>query len=277
MECGKRAQQGFAGGVCGKLAPRLLSTGHAPDITLDALTSEMSKPDLVHDPETEAALLDADLFLKYAAPERAIKRLREALEVTPHSIHLRERLREIAILHKYLEEAARHCLALARLYIEREDLDTARERLLEAKRLDPRINIAAGLEAIRRAQVPQAYQAETSVQPQSIVRRDATLAGDLSAISIFDVVQVLENARLTGALAVKTNAPMGRVLFNDGRIVGAETEGARGEEAFRKLVEVTNGFFEFDKSTEGFPVTINAASNTNLILDSLRQLDEEKH
>ena len=237
----------------------------------------MSKPDLLQDPETEAALLDAELFLKYAAPERAIKRLREALEVTPHSIHLRERLREIAITHKYLEEAARHCLALARLYIEREDLDAARERLLEAKRLDPRISIAAGLEAIRRAQVPQAYRGETLVQPpQATLRRDATLAGDLSVISIFDVVQVLENARLTGALAIKSEGHAGRVLFNEGRIVGAETDQAQGEEAFRKLVEATNGYFEFDKSTREFPVQINAVSNTNLILDSLRQLDEEK-
>lgn len=239
-------------------------------------TSEMKKPDLLHDPETEAALLDAELFLKYASPERAIKRLREALEVTPHSIHLRERLREIAITHKYLEEAARHCLALARLYIEREDLDAARERLLEAKRFDPRISIAAGLEAIRRAQVPQAYRGETLTQPQAVVRRDATLSGDLSVISIFDVVQVLENARLTGALSINSEARTGRVHFNEGRIVGAEAGQAQGEEAFRKLVEMTAGFFEFDKSAQEFPVQISAASNTNLILDSLRQLDEEK-
>jgi tetratricopeptide (TPR) repeat protein len=236
----------------------------------------MNKPDLLHDPETEAALLDAELFLKYAAPERAIKRLREALEITPHSIPLRERLREIAITHKHLEEAARHCLALARLYIEREDLEAARERLLEAKRLDPRISIAAGLEAIRRAQVPQAYRGEPLAQPQAAFRRDATLSGDLSVISIFDVVQVLENARLTGALAINGEARKGRVHFNEGRIVGAETDQAQGEAAFRKLVEVTVGFFEFDKSAQEFAVQINAASNTNLILDSLRQLDEEK-
>lgn len=242
----------------------------------DSKTSAMSKSDLAKDPETEAALLDADLFLKYAAPERAIKRLREALELTPHSIPLRERLREIAVSHKQLEEAARHCLALARLYIEREDLDAARERLLEAKQLNPRISIAAGLEAVRRAQAPKVYQAETLVQQQAIIRRDAALSGDLSVISIFDVVQVLENARLTGALAIKTEQRAGRILFNEGRIVGAETEQTHGEEAFRKLVEATTGFFEFDKSAQEFPVHINAASNTNLILDRLRQFDEEK-
>jgi tetratricopeptide (TPR) repeat protein len=238
----------------------------------------MSKSDLPKDPETEAALLDAELFLKYAAPERAIKRLREALELTPHSIHLRERLREIAVSQKLLEEAARHCLALARLYIERADLDMARNRLLEAKQMNPRLSIAAGLEAIRRAQIPNAYQPEPLAAPQAMEqRRTAALAGDLSTISIFDVVQVLENARLTGRLSITGEARTGRVLFNEGRIVGAETlPQSQGVDAFRKLVEVTIGFFEFEKSAHEFPVTINAASNTNLILDSLRQSDEEK-
>lgn len=232
--------------------------------------------DIKTDPETEAALLDAELFIKYAAPERAVKRLREALELTPHSIHLRERLREIAISQKLLEEAARQCLTLARIYIERSDLETARDRLLEAKQMNPRLSIAAGLEAIRRAQAPPAHQQETVAAPRIIERRQATLAGDLSAISIFDVVQVLENARLTGALAIKGEERAGRVLFNEGRIVGAEAEKLHGEDAFRKLVEVTRGFFEFEKKARQFPVSINAASNTNLILDSLRQLDEEK-
>ena len=104
--------------------------------------------------EIDTALLDAELFVKYHAPERAIKRLRTALERAPRSIPLRERLREIAAGHKHLDEAARQCLALASLYIEREDFEAAHDRSLEAKNLDPRINIASGLEAIRRARRP---------------------------------------------------------------------------------------------------------------------------
>lgn len=219
--------------------------------------------------------MDAELFLKYAAPERAIQRLRTALGRMPHSIPLRERLREITASREQTEEAARHCLALARLYIEREDLETARERLLEAKQLNPSISIAAGLEAIRRAQGLKSVTGERLVVSQPAPRRESTLSGDLSAISIFDIVQVLENARLTGSLSLTSEAREGRVLFNEGRIVGAEMEQSQGEEAFRKLVEMTTGFFDFEKSARQFPVTINAASNTNLILDSLRQLDEE--
>ena len=42
-----------------------------------------------HISEIEAALLDAELFMKYQAPERAIKRLRTALELNTRSIKLR--------------------------------------------------------------------------------------------------------------------------------------------------------------------------------------------
>jgi tetratricopeptide (TPR) repeat protein len=230
-----------------------------------------AQPPTKHEGEVETALLDADLFIKYRAPERAIKTLHTALERRPRSIPLRERLREIAAAHKHLEEAARQCLALASLYIEREEFESAHERLLEAKQLDPRINIATGLEAIRRARRPDLHPMEAVEAARDV----PTLAGDLSAISIFDAVQVIENARLTGALTITSDARSGRILFNEGRIIGAETNEMTGEEAFRKIVEVTGGSFEFERSTREFPVTIRAASNTNLILDSLRQLDEE--
>lgn len=223
------------------------------------------------DSEVDAALLDAELFIKYKAPERAIARLRSALERRPRSLQLREGLREIAAA-KYPEEAARQCLALARLYVEREDFDLAQDRLLEAKQLDPRISIASGLEAIRRARRPggQAVEAATTLDE----RPGVTLGGDLSAISIFDIVQVIENSKLTGALAITWDADAGRVLFNEGRIVGAETGETVGAEAFRRIVEAAGGRFEFEKSAQAFPVTISTTSNTNLILDSLREIDE---
>ncbi len=225
--------------------------------------------------EVETALLDAELFIKYRAPERAIKRLHAALERRPRSLLLRERLREIAAAHKHTDEAARQCLALASLYIEREDFEAAHDRLLEAKQLDPRISIATGLEAIRRARRPDFSHAATPSQSATTLRPASVFAGDLSAISIFDAVQVLENARLTGTLSITNEAVQGRIFFNEGRIVGAEIADLTGNEAFRKIVEATSGAFDFERHTEAFPVTINAASNTNLILDSLRQFDEE--
>ena len=225
--------------------------------------------------EVDTALLDVELFLKYQAPERAIKRLLAALEGQPRSIPLRERMREICILQKQPEEAARQCLALAKIYIERDEFDDAYDRLLEAKQLDPRINIAGGLEAIRRARRPDLRPEAAAATPGSAGPL-VTLAGDLTAISVFDAVQVIENARLTGTLLLTNDTQTGSVYFNEGKIVDAEAAGASGEPGFRQVVEITTGGFEFQKSDEAFPARIQAASNTNLILDALRQLDEEK-
>ena len=228
-----------------------------------------------HVSEVDTALLDAELFLKYKAPERAFKRLRTALERNSRSIPLRERIREVCIVQKQTEEAARQCLALASLYVERDDFDNAYERLLEAKQLDKRLNIAAGLEAIRRARRPDLGPQAGAAQ-QTSAARGATLAGDLAAISVFDAIQVIENSKLTGTLALSNDTQSGQVLFNDGRIVDAESGGEKAEVGFRRIVEITSGGFEFQKSAQGFPIRIQAASNTNLILDSLRQVDEAK-
>lgn len=96
------------------------------------------------DDAVEAALIEAELFLKYRVPQRAVERLRRAIEAYPRAINLRERLRDVAANNKQPEEAARQCLALASLYIAREDFDDAHDRLLDAKQLDPRISIASG-------------------------------------------------------------------------------------------------------------------------------------
>src|ERR1700730_952918 len=225
--------------------------------------------------EIDTALLDAELFVKYRAPERAIQRLRTALERSPRSIQMRERLREIAAGHKHLEEAARQCLTLASLYIEREEFENAHGRLLEAKHLDPRINIATGLEAIRRARRPGVQPASSPAESQ-LQSPQATLAGNLSDISVFDAIQVLENAKLTGTLLLESDVRTAQLLFNEGQIVDANCSGANGEIAFGQILDITSGSFDFQKSAEDFAVVIQAASNTNLILDALRRLDEQK-
>lgn len=225
--------------------------------------------------EVDTALLDAELFVKYHAPERAIKRLRTALERAPRSIQLRERLREIAANHKHLDEAARQCLALASLYIERAEFENAYDRLLEAKHLDPRINIGSGLEAIRRARRPDDRTASTKAASRT-QSPPVTLAGNLSDISIFDAIQVLENAKITGTLLLESDVRTAQLFFNEGQIVEANCTGAKAETAFGQILDITSGSFEFQKSPQRFAVGIQSSSNTNLILDTLRRLDEER-
>ena len=228
-----------------------------------------------HVSDVEAALLDAELFVKYRSFERAIKTIKTALEHSPRSIQLRERLREICASQKQVEEAARQCLALASIYIEREDFDTAYDRLLEAKQFDSRINIAAGLDAIRRARRPDLKTVPVAAEAH-FEQRYFTLAGDMNVISVFDAIQVIENARLSGILSMKNETHSAKIFFNLGTIVDAQAEKETGEKAFQRLVEITGGTFEFHKTEDQYPVNIQASSNTNLILDTLRQLDEAK-
>lgn len=222
----------------------------------------------------ESVLLDADLFVKYSSPEKAFALLRDSLERSPRSIALREKMRDICVRQKNLTEAAKQCLALVSLYIGREDFDLAYDRLQEAKLLDPRISVAPGLEAIRRARRPD-FATNRDRTPQKI-RTDVTFAGNLAYVSIFDAVQVIESARMTGLLVIKSDLHLGNVAFNEGKIVDAECNGTNGVAAFRDLIEISSGTFEFSTSDHEFPVIIAVSSNTNFLLDVLTELDNER-
>ncbi len=100
------------------------------------------------------------------------------------------------------------------------------------------------------------------------------LTGDLSRISVFDVIQVIEANRLTAALTVRATQGHGWLGFNDGLIVTCEVGDLCGLEAFRKFVTFTEGFFDVERSATSFPVTIKTTSNTSLTLDTLREIDE---
>src|SRR5687767_5187221 len=222
----------------------------------------------------ESVLLDADLFVKYSSPDKAFNLLRDSLERSPRSISLREKMRDICVKQKNLNEAARQCLALVTLYIAREEFDLAYDRLQEAKLLDPRISVAPGLEAIRRARRPE-FAVARDRSPRE-VRTDVTFAGNLGFVSIFDAVQVIENAKMTGLLVIKSDLHLGNVSFNEGKIVDAECNGHNGVAAFREIIEISSGTFEFATSDHEFPIVIAITSNTNFLLDVLTELDNER-
>lgn len=222
----------------------------------------------------ESVLLDADLFVKYSSPEKAFELLRTSLERSPRSIALREKMRDICVKQKNLNEAARQCLALVSLYIAREDFDLAYDRLQEAKLLDPRISVAPGLEAIRRARRPD-FAADRDRTPQEI-RTDVTFAGNLAYVSIFDAVQVIESTKMTGLLGIKADLHLANISFNEGKIVDASCNEKNGVMAFRDIIEINSGTFEFSTVDHEFPVVINLTSNTNFLLDILTELDQER-
>jgi len=222
-----------------------------------------------HGLDVEGAIIDADLLVKYRLVNRAIETLQEAIKAAPRNVPLREKLREIFIDNTRMSDAAQMCMDLSTLYIASEKFELANERLLEAKRLDPRVSITARLNQLEggRAGVPSP---NARGAPKSIT-------GDLGDISIFDIVQILENSRMTGVLVLRSSGRSGSVYFNDGQVVDATYGQTVGLEAFSDVVEFANGQFEFEKSATRFQQRIQASSNTSLILDVLRDKDEARH
>src|SRR4051812_10925577 len=166
-------------GWCRRTARALVLNSNRQSLAGRRRMEKREKPKSLEE-SVEAALLDADLFVKYKAPQRAVERLQEAIAHWPRSIVLREKLREVAFSNGLQDEAARQCLLLVNLYIARENFESAHERLLEAKHIDPRINIAPGLEAIRRARRPDLQHAPAPAPPPPpSAPRHVTFGGDL--------------------------------------------------------------------------------------------------
>jgi tetratricopeptide (TPR) repeat protein len=213
--------------------------------------------------DPESAIIDAELLIKYRMVNRAIETLERAIDNAPRHIGLREKLREILIDAGRRDQAAQQCLALASLHISAGDFDLANERLLEAKRLDPRVSLTGPFRDLRHAEQP------ITSQSQKI------LSGNLSDVNLFDLIQIIENSKLTGVFNIYSSAVKGEIYINEGQIVGAKTGSASGISALGQLLEVTNGTFDFEKTNASYERSIHAINNTSLILDVLRAKDEE--
>lgn len=224
--------------------------------------------------DIESVILDAELLVKYSMPERGIAALEQAVEERPESIRLREKLAALYRERGMSELAANQCMALASLYIKARDLEQANRCLLEARELNPKAGVMIQLQEVKRLeQVRSRHHAPANSGPST----RSTLAGSLSDFSIFDMVQLLENNHLTGILTIeKDETQTGQIYLTEGLIVNAALGESSGMEAFRLLVQdASSGYFDFEKSAVGFAQVIQSTSNTSLILDLLREYDED--
>jgi len=143
--------------------------------------------------------------------------------------------------------------------------------------LDLKPEHAAALESLIEGKpfVPPAATGASSLKAESGQPKVDLLLGNFAVVSMFDVIQIIENNRLQGALSVASQAANGEIHFNDGQIVSAQSGLKKGQEALKDFLDVTEGAFEFKRSGGAYPVTIEASSNMSLMLDLLRVRDEE--
>ena len=87
------------------------------------------------------------------------------------------------------------------------------------------------------------------------------LLGNFAVVSMFDVIQIIENNRLGGELTVTSLSAKGEIQFNEGQIVGAHSGRRIGTDALKDFLHVTEGSFEFKRTSILYPRKIEASSN----------------
>lgn len=125
------------------------------------------------------------------------------------------------------------------------------------------------------AETPSGTGEVSGRRPNGSNTPDDVLLGNFAVVSMFDLIQIIENNRLGGALALMSPAATGEIHFNDGQIVGAHSGLSSGTEALKNFLDVSEGSFEFKRTSTRYPSTIHAPSNMSLMLDLLRVKDEE--
>lgn len=112
---------------------------------------------------------------------------------------------------------------------------------------------------------------------ESRLRRGAAgvLQGQLSEVTLPDVLQIIANNQKTGELVIETadKRNMAKVFFKDGQVVHATFGKFKGLKAFFRMLSLEQGSFLFENRKLAVEPTINERLE-NLLLEGYRQLDE---
>jgi len=90
---------------------------------------------------------------------------------------------------------------------------------------------------------------------------------------LMDILQMESLSQSSTVLRVTRGPRVGRLWFQGGELIDAETEGARGEAAFRKILGWKSGSFENLPAEPGRERTITKPLNA-LLLETAQEMDE---
>lgn len=102
-----------------------------------------------------------------------------------------------------------------------------------------------------------------------------TLQGSLAEISLVDVLQLLESRASTGLLSLRFNNGSGEIYLENGQIYHMTFNNLVGREALKEMLKQQGGQFEFIPDVKTDVATLENINTTQLILDVMRELDEE--
>jgi hypothetical protein len=123
------------------------------------------------------------------------------------------------------------------------------------------------MKAVR--QMNSGYLAQAMPDEQTI------LTGNFAIINLLDVIQMVENSKVSGELSIALPEGLGHIYFNEGRLVNAKLGVISGVQALSVFLDLTEGSFAFRKTDKEYTQIFRTESNTGLLLDILATKDEE--
>lgn len=97
--------------------------------------------------------------------------------------------------------------------------------------------------------------------------------GSLAELHLPDIIQLISVSGKSGVFHLTDGALRGQIYLNEGKIVHAQLEDISGEEAVYALAIWSRGDFKFEPGA-GTEVRTISKSNTNLLMEAARRLDE---
>jgi CheY-like chemotaxis protein len=114
---------------------------------------------------------------------------------------------------------------------------------------------------------------------QMLSNSETALSGSLSHLDLPGVIQMLQQARQTGALHINASDADGIIFFEGGEIIHAECGSFFGDEAVTHVVKTCHGadkgVYKFNYGATATQRTV-LRSATDLLLDAMREFDENK-
>ncbi len=126
------------------------------------------------------------------------------------------------------------------------------------------------------ARVKLIFQRILKAQEGMLIRESKGLSGSTDEMALPDLLQLFGINQKTGLLRVnKMGLPPGYIALSQGKIIRAETGGARGEKALYRLLAWTNARFDVqplmgEEEDAGFPMSVDEA-----LMEGMRQMDEQ--
>lgn len=99
--------------------------------------------------------------------------------------------------------------------------------------------------------------------------------GSLRELPLPDVIQLVAVSGKTGVFTLRNGSESGKIFLRKGQIVHATSGTLAGEQAVYELARWSQGDFSFSPGTETDVDSIEK-SNTNLLMEAARQIDEWK-